>query len=711
MCMTNKSNNRLSTYQTVILRNYGLVPNKNVAKVLNTSEEIVVLEAKKLGLEKIEFNSDWVEKGFVTIIRNNWDLLQNEDIASLLDISDSELEKLLREYDFLDIKLGKKPDCKKISYDGSEDKETTLWAKKIIESNFIEPKVKPFDFFGDYVQPVYYPPEDCLIKERFASNYCAKYSGSLLDDNLSDYSEEYLQKLKASGTNGIWLSDTLRNLTLFPFDTSLSPDYQIRIKNLNKLTERCAEFGINVYLYLNEPRSLSADFFVKYPHLKGQRADDGTYCLCTSAPEVQEYLYNALKSLASNVPLLKGVMVITMSEHPTHCYARVWEGNEGYVTDCPRCKNRKPAEIVAELNNTYARALKDGNGYTKLITNVWGWANFAKTDEDVTDCIDKLDENIEVLCVSEYGKKFILGGVEGIVDDYSISIVGPSDFAKKVLSHAKKKGHKIWAKVQLNTSWECSAVPYMPVFNLMKEHVENLKKIGIDALMLGWSLGGYPGGALPLCNSACGKGEFDDEIWYDTVYGANSSVVKQGVDIFSQAFKEFPFSVDSIYFGGHNLGPGNLWSLEKQNRKSTMVCYSFDDWETWSNPYGIDIYLRQMESLTTKWKVALDLLEDIDGNSAVKEFISCARACYCHFLSAYNLAAFSKYKLKLEENRQVLLDLIESEKQVTKTLYNLISNDTKIGFEMTNHYYYCGNTLLEKLLNLDALRTQILGVI
>lgn len=703
-----KNYHNLSAYQTVILRNYGLVPNVNIAKVLSTSEEVVVLEAQKLGLDEIKFNPDWAEKGFVTIIRSNWDLLPLSDIALLLDISVGALETLLKEYDFLDVKLGEKPVCDKIVYSlKSEDIVATACAKKIVENNFIKSSAKPFDFLKNYVEPIYFEPKDCAIKERFTSNYCAKYSGSLLDDDLSDYSVDYLKKLKSTGTNGIWLSDTLRNLAEFPFDTSLSPDYKIRIKNLKKLTERCAEVGVNVYLYMNEPRSLNADFFEKYPHLKGQKADDGTYCLCTSAPEVKNYLYNAFKSLAENVPLLKGIMTITMSENPTHCYARIWGDNNGYVTDCPRCKDRKPSDIVAELNNIYARALKDGNGYTKLISNIWGWANIAKSDEDVLDCLDKLDKNIEVLCVSEYGKKFVLGGVDSIVDDYSISVVGPSDFAIKVLTHAKKTGHKIWAKVQLNNSWECSAVPYLPVFDLMLKHVENLKEIGVEALMLGWSLGGYPGGVLPLCNSACGKGKYDAKPWYDAVYGENSSIVSNAVSIFSNAFKEFPFSVDSIYFGGHNMGSANLWSLENVSRESTMVCFTFEDYKKWTAPYGLDIYINQLDLLVKKWQKGIDLLDKLTVTGATKEFITCAKASLCHFESSLNLARFVKYKNDLESNKDLIIKVISYEEKTTKVLYQLFSEDAKIGFEMTNHYYYSANSFLEKLLNLYSIKQSL----
>ena len=571
----------LTEWQKVILINYGTVPNRNIASVINVKVESVIESAIKLGLSKIRFNKDWQEKGFVTIIRNNWDLLSLDEICVLLGISRVELDTILKEYDFLDVKLGEKPITKSVKYyELSEEQEIyTKSIKKFLSKKYLKATVKPFDFFKDYNKGYFQKSENAKIQERFTSSYCARYSGALLDEDLSDYTEEYLEKLVAVGINGIWLSDTLRNLAKFPFDERLSVNYKIRVNNLRKLTERCKKYGINVYLYLNEPRSLPEEFFVKYPHLKGQLADDGTHCLCTSNKEVLEYLYFSVKSIAENVPLLKGIMTITMSENPTHCYARRWGDSKFLHTECPNCSKRKIEEIVADINNTINRALKDGNGNTKLIANMWAWEDFCEVSESdaIHKCIDLLDKDIELMCVSETRKEFVRGGINSIVDDYSISVVGPSEYTVKTLKYAKEKGHNIWAKVQFNNSWECSAVPYIPVFDLMEEHLNNIKALGVNSLMAGWSLGGYPGGALSLLNMHCEHDNFNSDLWYEKVYGKDYSIIKKAVSQFSDAFRNFPFSLESLYFGGHNLGPANIWSLNKQNRSSTMVCFSFDD--------------------------------------------------------------------------------------------------------------------------------------
>ncbi len=690
----------MTTWQKIIFRNYGIIEEEKIAELIGVDSATLHTEANRLGLEKLAtVNPDWVKKGFVTVIRNNWDLLTIEQIAYVLGKSVEELKTLLIEYDFLDVKVGKQPPLSAIEYAPltEEEKRETEGIAKLIQPHIHEEKVAPFDFYSNRVKPIPLPTGEFTVKERFVSSYSADYANALTDDELSDYPEEYLAWLKESGTNGIWISETLRNLADFPLDRKYAGEYKRRVNNLRKLTERCHKQGVNVYLYLNEPRSLPEEFFQKYPHLKGQKTGDG-YCLCTSRKETQEYLYNAVKSLAENVPLLKGVLTITMSENPTHCYSIKWDG-ESSRTDCPCCKERQPQEICSEVNNIMAKGLKDGNGYTKLIANLWGWSDFMDwTEEMVCDGIDRLDKDIEVLCVSEYGKEICRGGVPCKIIDYSISEIGPSEISKKTLSYAKEKGHKIWAKAQVNASWECSAIPYVPAFGLMAEHVRRLKNLGVEGLMLGWSLGGYPGGVLPLVNRICMAGETDEGAWYRATYAENAESARKAVEILGEAFTNFPFSIDSLYFGGHTLGCGNLWSLAPNNRQSTMVCFTFDDHESWTKPYGLEIYISQMEKLTACWKRGLDLLPQT-GNSAYEELKRYAEVGYIQFKAAENLAKFTL----LKERGGELAPVIQSEKTLTERLLFLISEDAKIGFEMTNHYFYNRNLLLEKLVNLSVL--------
>jgi len=694
-----------TNWQRVIFRNYGLAPTENIAKALKTDVQTIKLEAERLGLKKVEYNPDWLKKGYVTIIRNNWDILPDEQIIVLLDMQMPEYKKLLVEYDFLDVKLGEKPEVEQTEYSALTEEQILATEKicKIVEEKYCPETVKPFDFFNGEGEIVTLPLDNCSITDRFTSHYYADYSGALLDDELSDYSEEYLARLSATGINGVWLHESLKNLSEFPFDPEQSKGYEVRVKNLKKLTERAGKYGINIYLYFNEPRSQSEEFFIKYPELRGQKCNGG-YCMCTSKQAVKDYLYNAVKSLAESVPKLKAIMTITMSENPTHCYSRPFIDDRWTYTECPDCKNRPAEEITAEINNIMARAVRDGNGDTKIVANLWGWAEFADwTDDMIFHGIDLLEKDVEVLCVSEFSKNFKRGGVKGQVADYSISVIGPSDITVKMLKYAKEKGHRIWAKIQANSSWECSSVPYIPAFDRMVKHIENLKKLGVTGMMMGWSLGGFPGGALPLCSSACNNGKVDQTAWYNATYKDNGKLARKAVKAFSKAFANFPFSIASLYFGGQSLGSGNFLDFAPDNRESTMVCYTFDDYKKWTEPYSLDIYISLLERLVTKWQKGLALINGVNGNANFEEFKRSAEGTYLIMQATLNTAKFAKYKVDVNANKDKLKEILECEADTAEKMYKLMATDAKIGYEVTNHYFANRQRILEKIINVNAL--------
>ena len=97
-----------------------------------------------------------------------------------------------------------------------------------------------------------------------------------------------------------------------------------------------------------------------------------------------------------------------------------------------------------------------------------------------------------LLSVSEWDKPIDRGGHPTTVGEYSISVVGPGERALGNWGMARDRGLPTFAKVQWSCTWEISAVPYIPVPNLILEHCENLLKSGIKGLMASWTEGGYP---------------------------------------------------------------------------------------------------------------------------------------------------------------------------------------------------------------------------
>ena len=167
----------LTNWQKIILINYGVIDNSRIAKVLETSEETVEKEAKRLGINHLTKNQDFASKGFVTIIRNNYNLLPNECISVLLGIDISEFNYLLKNYDFLDVKLGKKPDVDNYLYfplKETQKRETESVAKHFIE--IIKPREnQPFDFYKKHLKSLYSESKNPGIPERFVGPYNFDY--------------------------------------------------------------------------------------------------------------------------------------------------------------------------------------------------------------------------------------------------------------------------------------------------------------------------------------------------------------------------------------------------------------------------------------------------------------------------------------------------------------------------------------------------------
>ena len=87
--------------------------------------------------------------------------------------------------------------------------------------------------------------------------------------------------------NGVWLHALLRDLTPATEDfPEFGVDSETRRTNLRDLVNRAKKYGIDVYLYMNEPRAMPAAFFESHEDVRG--VTEGTYCaMCASSPKVR----------------------------------------------------------------------------------------------------------------------------------------------------------------------------------------------------------------------------------------------------------------------------------------------------------------------------------------------------------------------------------------------------------------------------------------
>lgn len=693
------------SWQTVIFRNYGLVSLDKIAKTLGCSEETVVKEAERMGLSDVEYDGRWEKKGFITLIRNNWYLLNYEQLKTLLGYDNERLEFVLEKEDFLYVKLGEmKPQCETVFYQPLTDVEiekTQALAAQIRPR--LSSKSRAFAFFEEGISQAEEITERNGQGIRLVHGYLTPCGDAFLEDGKEYLPDSLLKEYQRQGVNGVWMHGVLSSLSKYPFLSRLSEQYPLRRKNLKELVERCARYGIKVYLYVNEPRGIPEDKIGRYADIIGTR-NKGIAHMCMQQPTVREYLYTAVKDLFEEIPDLGGLITITMSENATHCNCF---GEK--VCNCPVCKDIPAEQSAVDVNNLIQKAVKDSGSNAKVLAYLWGWSPFMGwTEEQTRQGVKGLDKEIVTVCPSEYGCKFTTGGIQGEIIDYSISRVGPSEITKICFEEGQKKGNGACAKIQMNNSWECSAVPYMPVYDLVFEHLQNLDAIDVHSYMLTWTLGGYPSPMLGMiADYAENPKGFSLARWYEKTYGRESGKISEAVKLFCTAFKEYPFSIASLYNSPKTLGVANLWSLEAQENISTMVCYAFDDYETWIEPYPYETYISQYEKLLTLWEKGLELLRETEETPKIKELTAYAEGAYIHFKADYLHTQFAYYKRDLRANKTQILELLKAEKEITERLLTLSKEYPTIGFEVSNHYFYNERNLIEKIIQTDLLQEEL----
>lgn len=700
-------------WQAFVWRNWGLVPTTRIAGVLGCSETEIRQAAEAMGLPSNPIvNPKWLSHGYLTLIRNNWHLLSYGQLLKLLDWTPEKMAYTLKEEDFFWIKLGSlKPECPELKYEAltSEQQAATVRLRESLrrhipaeEMAYVEP---PFAFADQFAAR---PKVDG--KARFDFNFIHSYSASCGDvlgnaETLDPIPENLLAQYASMGIKGIWMHALLYLLNPIPGAEEYSAGHEKRLANLKRIVDRCARYGIKVYLYLNEPRCMPMAFYEKKPHWGGLEVPDlQTKTVCTTrSPEPLQWLEDSMRKLFREARGLGGVFCITMSENPTNCHYKT------HHDQCPSCRNVPPEKIIADVVAAMERGMHASDPEAKMIAYDWAWKRAENDIDNVPfKCavLDRLPRNVYICSVSEWGLHTKIGGVEQDLVDYSISQVGPSEESLSVWAYARKLGIPITAKVQINNSWELSAVPSIPVPYLVDEHLTKLKKAGVSGLMLSWTLGGFPGGNLELLDAS------PEEIAASKFHPALAEKVCRAWRQFSEAFRQFPFNMETIYCGPMNYGPMNLLHLKPTGYAASMIGFPYDHLAGWRNMYPEEVFRDQFRKLTEGWKQGLDTLTAAEPDvkeeeqSDFRELQILAEASYCHLRSTYLQICFIMAR-DHGFDRQVMIRCAREEIELAMKLHAIVRCDSRIGFEASNHYYYTLNDLREKIISCEQILREL----
>ena len=689
-----------------VFRNWTCVPKARLAEVVGAAPRQVEALAAAMGLPpQGEVSPDWQTRGYITVLRRNWHLLPYGQLLTLLGQSREQLHFNLLEDDFLFVKLGNmKPACETLVWDDAYLNAQDYPMPNVEYPSPPESREPRFAFIPNLqvmgeIPPPAAPDRASPFDLRFIFSYFAEYGDPLATPDVPSYPEGLLQRLAAQGVNGVWVHTVLRTLARDPAFPEFGEGCEKRIAGLRALVERARKYGIQVYLYMNEPRAMPAAFFDARPErtaMRGVKTRDGNVRMCTSTPEVRRWMCDALADVFTRVPGLGGVFTITASENETSCAAH------NVHPQCEHCENRDYAEMIAEVNRTIRDGVKRAAPDAKVIVWDWGWHGHG----DAVDVIGKLPADCWFMSVSEWQLPIERGGVASAVGEYSISAVGPGPRATKHWAAAKARGMKCVAKVQAGTTWELGSFPYLPVMGLVAEHAKSLSAAGVDGLMLSWSLGGYPSPNLDVFHRAAKGAGVDDVL--DALardrYGPKPvNAVHIAWQFFADGFREYPYHIGTLYHGPQHVGPANPFYLRPTGYTATMVGFPYDDLAAWRAVYPEEVWIRQMREVAAgcengcaMFGIAIEKMDDGVKAEARRE-LDMYRAQALHFASCANQAAFVAARDR--GDKEAMRRIVTDEIAVVRKLLPLVEADSRIGYESSNHYFYIPQDLLEKLVN------------
>lgn len=728
-----------------VWRNWTLVPTARLAEVVGATAEQMRDLGEAMGLPPPPRITPAIERrAKITVIKRNWHLLPYDQLLVLLGWTEEELAYALREDDFLYIKLGSlKPRCAPLRYarPTAGAKQRAAEIARVLREEFpagLPAEHEPlFHFVAELSAPPVAPsaprpaplappreadagrsgsgpaataPQGAArLTPRFGYSYFALYGDPLLEPEADPYPEGYLARLAQTGVDGVWLQGVLSRLAPFPWEPARSARHEERLRQLRVLVARARRHGIGVYLYLNEPRALPRSFYAERPELRGVTEGDHA-ALCTSVPAVQDYLRGAVAHICRAVPDLAGFFTITASENLTNC----WSHHRGQA--CPRCGARSPAEVVAEVNRQVGEGIRSAGSAARLLAWDWGWA-----DAWAAEAIQRLPAEAALMSVSEWSLPLARGGVASKVGEYSISAIGPGPRATRHWQLARERGLRTLAKIQAGNTWELAAVPYIPAVGNVARHVARVRAAGIDGLMLGWTLGGYPSPNLEVATALATDATLTAEAAMRRVaerrFGAGlAPAVVAAWEDFSAAFAEFPYHTGVVYAAPLQVGPANLLWREPTGYQATMVGFPYDHLDKWRAVYPVEVFIAQLEKVAdgfdaglARWERAVAAVAASgEERAALAREQGVARAAALHFRSVAWQARFVREReawRRLPAGadpaplRAALAQAVRAELVLAKRLWALQRSDARLGFEASNHYFYVPQDLLEKVVN------------
>ena len=561
-----------------------------------------------------------------------------------------------------------------------------------------------------------------------------------LMDNIDYYPDEYLNRLAHEGINILWITVEFRDIV----KTELVPEYgenrERRLSKLRKTVDKCRRYGIRVFIFCIEPKIWGPDdpLLLRNPEIAGAKTRNDI-CFCPSSDISQQYLYEATKSIFSEVPKLGGMMSITHGERTTSCLSSVSVISEGEV-NCSRCSKKEKGEILEATHKPILRGMQEVNPDAQFISwmympQVTATAKWKYTIPEYLPKDTRLMFNFE-----SAGQKEQLGKIR-IGADYWQSYVGPSNEFKGMALAAEKAGIRMGAKIQVGCSHEVATIPFVPVPTVLWKKYKAMYNLNVSNVLQSWYFGNYPG----IMNKTAGELVFDESIKtgfcetdseftldHDrfllgiakTEWGKHALRVVDAWKQFYEGYSNYPMDAAFQYYGP--MHDGVVWPLHLFPTH-TPLCPTWKlDFPTSGDSIGecmISFTIKEeitlCELMVKYWKKGVEILKEISDDFQEDEGrlkdIAVTEALGIQFESGLNILKF--YDLRDEilegdtEQENIKIEKLNEMESIVKGEINrsmqmieLCKFDSRLGFHSeAEGYKYFPEKLLWRIKLLENL--------
>ena len=553
-----------------------------------------------------------------------------------------------------------------------------------------------------------------------------------LNDDVDYYPEAYLNRLMHDGVNAVWVYAEFEALVRSSYIKEFGEGREKRIEKLNSIIEKCAKYGIEVFVFLITPLSLQENAIVKkypdlaekYPQVLGN-STIGPVAFCTYTPFGEGYLSEAVENLIKSAPKLGGLMSITFGERVTSC-GNSWPKSDGsWSNNCPHCKDKSRMEIITHTVDIIKKSMAKVDPTKDFIS--WTYGHRLKPLDMIGEYVDKCPSDAIMMQNFEDDGRVMQLGKKRFALDYYLCYAGPSGMFEFTAKRARKHGKKIYAKMQICCSHELATVPYIPVPGLVYDKMVGAKALGVSGVMESWFFGNYPClmskavGMLSVHKEYESKREFLTELAGIYWNGEAVDAVVNAWECFEKAYTAYPVNVMFNYYGP--MHDGIVWELALLPKNFSLP----RTWQLTDRPDGdrigeclfnghtIEEAIQLSTAMCEDWQKGLDWLATLpQWTEETNEQISVAKALGLLFDSGNNILQFYKLRNDLGYGRgeaKIILsemrELVEKEIENSKKMIPLCEADNRLGYHSeAEGYKFFPAKLKSRIENLKRLLTE-----